>query len=73
MLARVLLMASVLVPLVRAEDPLRWLERIKPTGAEQGWHSIGWLASLWDGVEEAHRARKPILLWAMNGHPLGCT
>ena len=54
-------------------DPLLHFDEIVPKKAEQEWHTIGWLPSLWDGVEEAHRAKKPILLWAMNGHPLACT
>ena len=62
---------GLLATVVRAEDPLRWLSHIRPKASEIG--GITWLPSLWDGVEKAHRAKKPILLWAMNGHPLACT
>jgi hypothetical protein len=34
---------------------------------------VPWLASFAEGVRAADAARKPLLLWIMNGHPLGCT
>ena len=34
---------------------------------------IGWRNEFWPAVEEARRLGRPILLWTMNGHPLGCT
>jgi hypothetical protein len=51
----------------------RLLERILPTEDESAWRDRGWHATFWDGIVTAHRERKPVLLWAMNGHPLGCT
>lgn len=63
-----------------AQDPsvddrtlAEWRARIAPAENEREWSSIGWRASFWAAVEEANAAEKPILLWAMNGHPLGCT
>ena len=64
-------MVGLLATLVRAENPLRWLSHIRPKATEVG--GIAWLPSLWDAVEASHEKRRPILLWAMNGHPLGCT
>ena len=52
-------------------DELRAL--VLPGEDELAWRGRGWIASLWEGVIEAQRSEKPILLWAMNGHPLGCT
>lgn len=46
---------------------------IMPAAGELRWQAIPWRAVLADAVVEAHRADKPVLLWAMNGHPLGCT
>ena len=46
---------------------------VRPTKDETGWRDLGWHPTLWGAVVAAHRAKKPILLWAMNGHPLGCT
>lgn len=51
----------------------RWLRFLRPAKDELRWQSIPWRASLWTAVREAHEAKKPILLWAMNGHPLACT
>lgn len=48
-------------------------EHVLPDASELAWKALGWRASLWQGVIEAQAAEKPILLWAMNGHPLGCT
>ena len=45
---------------------------IKPAAAEEKWAEIPWLASLWDARQKAAAEGKPILLWEMDGHPLGC-
>ena len=50
-----------------------WRDHILPTQAERAWESIGWLASFSDGLRAADRNQRPLLLWVMNGHPLGCT
>lgn len=44
-----------------------------PAREELAWREIPWRPAFWDAVVEAHAADKPILLWAMNGHPLACT
>ncbi len=46
---------------------------IKPQAAEQKWEQIPWLADLWEARKLAAEQGKPILLWEMDGHPLGCT
>jgi hypothetical protein len=46
---------------------------IKPTAAEETWTQIPWLTSLWEARQRAAEQGKPILLWEMDGHPLGCT
>jgi hypothetical protein len=48
------------------------LEQILPTESELRWKDVDWRVSLADGIADAQVAEKPILLWAMNGHPLGC-
>ena len=59
-------------------DELSWerftevRDHVLPSAEEQRWLAIPWHSRLWDAVEEARRVHKPILLWAMNGHPLGC-
>ena len=46
---------------------------IKPPAAEQKWEQIPWMTSLWTARQRAAKEGKPILLWEMDGHPLGCT
>ena len=46
---------------------------IKPKPSEQKWLDIPWMASLWEARQRAAAEGKPILLWEMDGHPLGCT
>jgi len=46
---------------------------VLPDEDELEWRKIGWRGVLADAVEEARRTDRPILLWAMNGHPLACT
>jgi hypothetical protein len=46
---------------------------IAPDAGEDEWAQIPWRTSLWEARVEAARAGKPILLWEMDGHPLGCT
>lgn len=51
----------------------KWYARVAPTKEELQWMEIPWRATFWDAVVEATKDDKPILLWAMNGHPLACT
>jgi hypothetical protein len=46
---------------------------IKPAKTEDRWSRIPWQTSLWEGRRLAAAQGKPILLWEMDGHPLGCT
>jgi hypothetical protein len=48
-------------------------DQIVPTAAELKWRALPWRPTLREGVEAAHREEKPVLLYVMNGHPLGCT
>ncbi len=67
------------VPPVAADVPLTvenydvWREHILPTATELAWQEIPWLTTFKDGVLAANTEQKPLLLWTMNGHPLGCT
>jgi hypothetical protein len=51
----------------------RWRDQIRPKSEEMCFVTVHWLPTLWDGVIAAQKQDKPILLWAMNGHPLACT
>ncbi|ADV64210.1 hypothetical protein Isop_3654 [Isosphaera pallida ATCC 43644] len=46
---------------------------IQPRREETGYLSVPWETSLWEARKRAAREGKPILLWEMDGHPLGCT
>jgi hypothetical protein len=46
---------------------------IKDNAGKEKWAQIPWLTSLWDARRKAAAEGKPILLWEMDGHPLGCT
>ncbi len=48
-------------------------EQVLPTQSELAWTQIPWRPSFHEGVAEAQLQGKPVLLWVMNGHPLGCT
>jgi hypothetical protein len=46
-------------------------ELVPPTG--EAWRTIPWKVSLLEARETAAKERKPIFMWSMDGHPLGCT
>ena len=50
-----------------------WRNHILPDEDELAWKRIPWLSTFKDGILAADAAQKPLLLWTMNGHPLGCT
>jgi hypothetical protein len=50
-----------------------WRDRIRPKTDDVCYKTVSWLPTFWDGVMTAQKADRPILLWAMNGHPLACT
>ena len=50
-----------------------WRQHLEPSGRELRWESIPWLPTFGEGLLQADREGKPLLLWTMNGHPLGCT
>jgi hypothetical protein len=50
-----------------------WRDRIRPKTDDLCFKTVDWLPTFWDGVMAAQKKDKPILLWAMNGHPLACT
>lgn len=58
-----------------ALDPAQFpklLRVIKPDQQLEKWQQIPWQTNLWEARQQAARDGKPILLWEMDGHPLGC-
>jgi len=74
----VAVLGCLAAPALRAAEPIpaaRFAELhklIKPAESESKWTQIPWLASLWEARTRAAAEGKPILLWEMDGHPLGC-
>ena len=60
-------------PQLTNDNVAAWRAYIRATDAEQAWTRIPWLPTLGDGIAKANADGKPLLLWVMNGHPLGCT
>jgi hypothetical protein len=74
MVALLLLALGVQQPEVPdASNYERWLTFIQPDAKEQAYKEVDWRTQLWPAVQEARTLGRPILLWTMNGHPLGCT
>jgi len=48
------------------------LVTIKPSEGEDPFATIPWQTSLWEARKLAAKEGKPLLLWEMDGHPLGC-
>ena len=48
------------------------LVAVRPTAGEDDFDKIPWRTNLWDARTVAAKEGKPILLWEMDGHPLGC-
>lgn len=46
---------------------------ILPHPDELAWAQIPWLSDLWEARRSGVEKGKPIFLWEMDGHPLGCT
>ncbi|MEO6597641.1 MAG: hypothetical protein ABIP94_23095 [Planctomycetota bacterium] len=67
--------------LLAAQDPANELDeqrfaalqrQLSPDPAVP-WRSIPWRIHLLEAQREAAAQQKPLFLWAMDGHPLGCT
>ncbi len=48
------------------------LKTVRPAEGEDAYARVPWLTSLWEARQKAAKEGKPILLWEMDGHPLGC-
>ena len=50
----------------------RWRDYIRPQVKDESYLEIPWRESFYIAINEARETDRPILLWTMNGHPLGC-
>ncbi len=47
-------------------------KKLQPS-SDEAWRTIPWKISLLEAQKTAAKEQKPIFIWAMDGHPLGCT
>ena len=56
-----------------SEADFRRLHKELQVSGKDPWRTIPWKISLLDAQRAAVSEKKPIFIWAMDGHPLGCT
>jgi len=56
-----------------SQQQFQQLHRQLQAPADAPWRTIPWKISLLDAQRAAIDQHKPIFIWAMDGHPLGCT
>jgi hypothetical protein len=57
----------------RSAEYAKWRDYLLPSASEQSHRTIPWRASVLHGLIDAQQQDRPILLFLMNGHPLGCS
>ena len=65
--------SSLTEPAVTPENFEALHQLMQPRADELKWKTIPWHSNLWGARIEAAEKGKPIYLWEMDGHPLGCT
>ena len=70
-----LLIATAVLVIAGPRDPAleSRVQSMLPTEKEDAWLTIPWRTDLQQARFEAQESGKPLFLWMMNGHPLGCT
>ncbi len=58
---------------LRRSDLAEWRAHLLPGEVDMRFARIPWEPTFLDGVRLASEQDRPLLLWLMNGHPLGCT
>jgi hypothetical protein len=61
------------VPVLTEANLRKWIDFIRPSDDDKKWERLEWRTELGAALPEAKSLQRPILLWTMNGHPLGCT
>ena len=46
---------------------------VLPNAGEASFRKIPWRTSVMQGIVDAQKNDKPVMIYLMNGHPLGCT
>ncbi len=55
------------------QEAIEWFADIVPNGSDLEYEDIPWHSTVLEGLVEAQKQDKPLLLWQMRGHPLGFT
>ena len=58
---------------ITSDQFLHLTKLCSPAERASGWLELDWEIDLWKARQRAAREGKPIFLWEMDGHPLGCT
>jgi len=69
----ILALVAAHTALVLDNDAFQKLHRELQPDPKATWRTIPWKTSVLDAQAAAAREGKPIFIWAMDGHPLGCT
>lgn len=67
------MLAALIALITSPEDLDARVKAVMPTAAEERFLAIPWRLDLTDARVDSARTKKPIFLWLMNGHPMGCT
>lgn len=65
--------ASALADDELTDETFRRLHHELLPSPDEPWRTIPWKIDLLDAQRAAAKEKKPIFVWAMDGHPLGCT
>ena len=60
------------VPEITPTEFQKLQETVLPKCQEK-WQTVPWKTSLVEARDLAATSGKPLFMWSMNGHPLGCT
>lgn len=66
-------LCAVVLPSDLTTDEFRSLHQKLEPAADEPWKTIPWKISLIEAQQEASESKKPLFIWAMDGHPMGCT
>ncbi len=64
---------ALVLPQLEIAQMEAWREHVRPQGSELAYEEIPWLSEFSEGLQASSDEGKPLLFWAMNGHPLGTT
>ena len=66
-------LAWALALLAQADGLDEKIRPLLPRPGEERWLEAGWRLDFAAARAEANRDGKPLFLWMMDGHPMGCT